>query len=123
MHGVWGWCSMGRTGVLREGCGVSAVAKVQARGQFTIPEAIRKATGVGVGASLLVRATGPDRFEVTVLPTITADDFFCAMSLRAGLIPEDLERAVLAGIAERVLPADLRAVSEVAATGERADPR
>ena len=102
---------------------MSAVAKVQARGQFTIPEAIRKATGVGVGASLLVRVTGPDRFEVTVLPTITADDFFSAMSLRAGLIPEDTERAVLAGIAERVLPADLRAVAEGAATGERADQR
>ena len=114
---------MGRAGVVREGCGVSAVAKVQARGQFTIPEAIRKATGVAAGASVLVRATGPDRFEVTVLPTISADGFFTAMSLRADLTPEDMERAVLAGIAERVLPADLRSASGVTATGERADPR
>jgi len=47
---------MDEVGTEREGCGVTAMAKVQARGQFTIPEAVRKATGVSPGASLLVRA-------------------------------------------------------------------
>lgn len=110
-------------GAEREGYGVAAMAKVQARGQFTIPEAVRKATGVSPGASLLVRATGPDRFEVTVLPTITADDFFAAMALRDDLTPEDLRRAVAEGVEERVLPPDVKAFSEVAAASEGTDGR
>lgn len=105
-------------GSAREGCGVTALAKVQARGQFTIPEAIRKATGAKPGDSLLVRATGPDRFEVQVLPQITADDFCAAMALRGDLTPEDLRRAVLEGIERRVLPEDATPLSEVAATAE-----
>jgi bifunctional DNA-binding transcriptional regulator/antitoxin component of YhaV-PrlF toxin-antitoxin module len=112
---------MDMAGAEREGCGVAAVAKVQARGQFTIPEAVRKATGVAPGASLLVRATGPDRFEVTVLPTITADEFFAAMALREDATQEDLRRAVVEGIEKRVLPPDLQALAEVAATTERVD--
>ena len=110
---------MGHAGSERGGCGVSAVAKVQARGQFTIPEAIRKATGVSPGGSLLVRATGPNRFEVTVLPQITADEFFAAMALRDDVTQEDLQRAMVAGIEDRVMPRDLHVLSEAAATAER----
>lgn len=103
------------TGGLREGCAVSAVAKVQARGQFTIPEGVRKATGAAPGASLLVRAVGPDRFEVIVLPQITADEFFQAMELRRDATKEDLRQAVTEGIERRLRPDEGSARSEVAA--------
>ncbi len=107
----------------REGSGVAAVAKVLARGQFTIPEAIRKVTGVSPGDSLLVRATGPDRFEVMVLPHITADEFFAAMALRDDLTEEDLRRAVEGGIEQRVLPEDGATLAEVAAASKGATRR
>lgn len=95
--------------------GVVALAKVQKRGQFTIPEAIRKVTGAKPGDSLLVRATGRDTFEVKVMPQITADDFFAAMKLRDDVTADDLRRAVEEGIERRVLPQD-SALAEAAAT-------
>lgn len=109
---------MGGGSPVWEGYGVAALAKVQTRGQFTIPDVIRKATGAQPGNSLLVRATGPDTFEVRVLPQITADDFIAAMALRSDLTQDDLHRAVEEGIERRVLPAGDGALAEVAAARE-----
>ena len=108
-------------GRVREGYGVAALANVRKRGQFTIPEAIRKETGAKPGDSLLVRATGRDTFEVKVLPRITADDFFAAMKLRNDLTADDLRRAVEEGIEHRVLPQD-RALTEAATAADWDDP-
>lgn len=81
----------------QEGLGVAAMARLRARGAFTIPQVIRRATGAQPGDSLLVRATGPDTFEVMVLPHITADDFFAAMALREDITREELEAAIAEG--------------------------
>ena len=44
------------------------VARVQARGQVTVPQEIREACGVAPGTDLLFAKTGPGRFECRVLP-------------------------------------------------------
>jgi AbrB family looped-hinge helix DNA binding protein len=45
-----------------------SVARVQARGQVTVPQEIREACGIVPGTDLLFIKTGPDRFECQVLP-------------------------------------------------------
>jgi bifunctional DNA-binding transcriptional regulator/antitoxin component of YhaV-PrlF toxin-antitoxin module len=45
------------------------VARVQARGQVTVPQEIRDACGVAPGTDLLFAKTGPGRFECRVLPS------------------------------------------------------
>ena len=44
------------------------IARIQARGQVTIPQEIREACGAAPGADLLFIETGPDTFECRVLP-------------------------------------------------------
>ena len=102
---------------------VAALAHLQARGQFTVPESVRHATGVQPGDTLLVRALEPGRFEVIVLPHISAEEFFEAMALRDDLTAADLHRAIAEGVEARVSP-DARgptdaAYAEAAATRER----
>lgn len=47
---------------------MSSVARVQARGQVTVPREIREACNVGPGIDLFFVQTGPDSFECKVLP-------------------------------------------------------
>lgn len=44
-------------------------ARVQSRGQITVPQHIRVACGIEPGSLLLFRETGPDRFECLVFPS------------------------------------------------------
>jgi bifunctional DNA-binding transcriptional regulator/antitoxin component of YhaV-PrlF toxin-antitoxin module len=66
-----------------------AIGKVLARGQLTLPRAIRRAARVQPGDTVLFRVTGPGTIELKVLP-------------RLGLI-EALERYRIEG------PVDLNA--------------
>ena len=45
-----------------------SVARVQPRGQVTVPQEIREACGIVPGTDLLFLPTGPGRFECRVLP-------------------------------------------------------
>jgi bifunctional DNA-binding transcriptional regulator/antitoxin component of YhaV-PrlF toxin-antitoxin module len=44
------------------------VARVQSRGQVTVPQEIREACGITSGADLYFLQTGPHAFECRVLP-------------------------------------------------------
>jgi bifunctional DNA-binding transcriptional regulator/antitoxin component of YhaV-PrlF toxin-antitoxin module len=105
---------------------VAALARLQTRGQFTVPESVRRATGVQPGDTLLVRAVEPGRFEVIVLPHVSAEEFFEAMALRDDLTAADLRRAVAEGVEARVSPdtggSTGLALAEVAAAREREEP-
>ena len=48
-----------------------ALAKVQARGQVTLPRAIRREAGIRPGDTVFVTATGPNTVELRVLPRMT----------------------------------------------------
>lgn len=48
-----------------------ALAKVQARGQVTLPRDVRQAVGIQPGDTLMIQATGPASLQVTVLPRLT----------------------------------------------------
>jgi AbrB family looped-hinge helix DNA binding protein len=50
---------------------MSALGKVQSRGQVTLPREIRKAVGIRPGDSILFRAVGPTKVELEVLPRLT----------------------------------------------------
>ena len=45
-----------------------ALARVQAKGQMTVPQAIREACGIETGTRLVCTQTGPDVFECRVMP-------------------------------------------------------
>jgi bifunctional DNA-binding transcriptional regulator/antitoxin component of YhaV-PrlF toxin-antitoxin module len=45
-----------------------SIARVQSRGQVTVPQEIREACGVVPGTDLFFTKTGPARFECQVLP-------------------------------------------------------
>ena len=49
----------------------AALSKVQARGQVTLPRAIRRATGLKPGDVVLFQATGPHTVQLKVLPRLT----------------------------------------------------
>jgi|GEM_PF-6100454 len=53
-----------------------ALARLQERGQFTVPARVREAVGMRPGDQLLVRALGPGRFEVMAVPRRPLTDFF-----------------------------------------------
>lgn len=55
---------------------MAALSKVQARGQVTLPRAIREAAGVKPGDSVIMRAIGPGTVEIKVLPRLTAAELF-----------------------------------------------
>ena len=50
---------------------MSALGKVQSRGQVTLPRAVRQAAGVKPGDTVIVRATGPGTVEIKALPRMT----------------------------------------------------
>jgi AbrB family looped-hinge helix DNA binding protein len=45
-----------------------SIARVQARGQVTVPHDIREACGIEPGTDLMFVQTGPDQFECWVMP-------------------------------------------------------
>lgn len=45
-----------------------SMARVQTRGQVTVPRDIRETCGIGPGTDLMFVPTGPDRFECRVMP-------------------------------------------------------
>ena len=53
-----------------------ALAKLQDRGQFTVPAKLREAVGLKPGDTLLLRAVGPGRFEAVALPNRSLSAFF-----------------------------------------------
>jgi bifunctional DNA-binding transcriptional regulator/antitoxin component of YhaV-PrlF toxin-antitoxin module len=58
------------------GMTVMALAKLQERGQFTVPAKLREAVGLKPGVTLLLRAVGPGRFEAVALPNHSLSAFF-----------------------------------------------
>ena len=50
---------------------MTALGKVQSRGQVTLPRAVRQAAGVKPGDTVIVRATGPGKVEIEALPRMT----------------------------------------------------
>ncbi len=52
-----------------------SVVRVQAKGQMTVPEAIRKSLTIETGTELVCIQTGSDAFECRVLPKpLTVDE-------------------------------------------------
>lgn len=58
------------------GVTVMTLAKLQDRGQFTVPAKLREAVGLKPGDTLLLRALGPGRFEAVALPHHALGAFF-----------------------------------------------
>lgn len=52
------------------------LAKVQARGQVTLPRSIRKDMGCKPGDTLMFESTGDGAVEVRVLPRLSATELF-----------------------------------------------
>jgi AbrB family looped-hinge helix DNA binding protein len=50
---------------------MAALGKVQARGQVTLPSAIRRAVGLKPGDVVLIEATGPNTVRLKTLPRLT----------------------------------------------------
>jgi bifunctional DNA-binding transcriptional regulator/antitoxin component of YhaV-PrlF toxin-antitoxin module len=53
-----------------------SLARLQERGQFTVPAKLRDAVGLKPGDTLLLRALGPGRFEAVALPPHALSTFF-----------------------------------------------
>ncbi len=58
------------------------LAKVLPRGQITIPVEVREAVNLGPGSTVEVTVTGPDSFQVTVLPHWSLDEWHARFGLR-----------------------------------------
>ncbi len=55
---------------------MAVISKVQARGQVTLPRAVRQAAGVKPGDTVFVRAIGPGKVEIEVMPRMTLEEMF-----------------------------------------------
>lgn len=53
---------------------MTSIAKVQSRGQVTLPSQERKAIGLQPGDTVVVRQTGDQTLELRALPKITLAD-------------------------------------------------
>lgn len=51
-----------------------ALAKIQSRGQITLPRAIRQSLGLMAGDIVSLRSTAPDTVELKVLPRLSLAD-------------------------------------------------
>ncbi len=71
---------------------ITALAKVQARGQVTLPREIRRAIGIEPGDTIVLRVTGPGKVELGVLPRLTIDDLAARYPIE-GPIDEPADRA------------------------------
>ncbi len=81
------------------------VARVQARGQVTVPRDIREACGVEPGTDLYFVKTGPDSFECRVLPTAPSIAAITAEYAMDGVAPDlaQLREEMGTAMAERLL--------------------
>lgn len=50
------------------------LAKVQGRGQITLPREIRRMAGINPGDTVTIKALGPGRVEVHVVPRLTLQE-------------------------------------------------
>lgn len=53
---------------------MTSIAKVQSRGQVTLPSRERKAIGLEPGDTVIVRQTGDQALELRALPKVTLAD-------------------------------------------------
>jgi bifunctional DNA-binding transcriptional regulator/antitoxin component of YhaV-PrlF toxin-antitoxin module len=64
-----------------------SMARVQSRGQVTVPQDVREACGVEPGRDILFVTTGPNSFECWVMPpTLSLEEIFDRFSME-GLAP------------------------------------
>jgi bifunctional DNA-binding transcriptional regulator/antitoxin component of YhaV-PrlF toxin-antitoxin module len=76
------------------------VVRVQAKGQVTVPDAIRKALTIETGTELVCMQTGPDAFECRVLPKPLSVDELIQRFGSPGVAPtaEEMQEIVREGI-------------------------
>ncbi len=76
------------------------VVRVQAKGQVTVPDAIRKALTIETGTELVCIQTGPDAFECRVLPRPLNVDELIQRFGSPGIAPtaEEMQEIVREGI-------------------------
>ncbi len=81
-----------------------AVVRVQAKGQMTVPEPIRKAMGIDTGTELTCLQTGPDAFECHVLPKLVGLRAFIDAHTTSEPVPtpEEMDKIVEDGIVDEV---------------------
>jgi AbrB family looped-hinge helix DNA binding protein len=70
---------------------MSATAKVQARGQVTLPQKIRQEAGIKPGDELLVRVAPSGVVELSPMPTLTIDELVALYPIE-GPIDEAADR-------------------------------
>ncbi len=77
-----------------------AVVRVQAKGQMTVPEPIRKAMGIETGTEFVCIQTGLDSFECHMLPArLDLREYLDAHMLPgSGITQEEINAAVEEGI-------------------------
>ncbi len=101
--------------------------KVQARGQVTIPEEVRRAANIKAGDTLLFETQGEGRVEAVVVPTHSSlDDLFDRFSMPGKFEAERVWAEVDRDIAEDLVgpDADLaHAEATATATAEGANHR
>lgn len=68
-----------------------ALAKVQARGQVTLPSEIRRRAGLKPGDTVVVRLTKQGVVELSPLPSLTVDELFALYPIQ-GPIDEPADR-------------------------------
>ncbi len=77
-----------------------AVVRVQAKGQMTVPEPMRKVMGIETGTELACIQTAPDTFECHVLPARVGLREYLDMHTLPDVVmtQEDIDAAVEEGI-------------------------
>lgn len=76
------------------------VVRIQAKGQMTVPEAIRKSLSIETGTELVCIQTGTDAFECRVLPKPLSVDELIERFGSPGIAPtpEEMQEIVREGI-------------------------
>jgi AbrB family looped-hinge helix DNA binding protein len=70
------------------------LAKVLPRGQITIPQEVREAVQLQPGDTVQLRVTGPDTFQITVLPRRSLDEWISRYRVTG---PVDADQAINEG--------------------------
>jgi bifunctional DNA-binding transcriptional regulator/antitoxin component of YhaV-PrlF toxin-antitoxin module len=77
-----------------------SVVRVQAKGQMTVPETIRKSLDIATGTELVCMQTGPDAFECRVMPKPLSVDELIQRFGSPGVAPtpEEMQEIVREGM-------------------------
>lgn len=75
---------------------------VQARGQVTIPAAVRKAAGIKPGDVVLARATGAGRIELRLLKRVSLEQLWARFEGPGVVDDQAIQEAMAQAIAEHV---------------------